>query len=183
MTKKTEPLNNDQTINKSSTISSRPKIRLPYDYEEQHHYSSLTSINTDVKNSLDTGKNTLQSEANDCDINQIVERAEKTGILASKHMTRTAPQYGDFYDAADYKTAIDVVLDAQAQFNSLPASLRAEFNNDPAEFLAGLDDPKTLQKLVDLGLATAAPSQKIDTPPPAATAEPVKTPETAPKGS
>lgn len=183
MTKKTEPLNNDQTINKSSTISSRPKIRLPYDYDEQKIFSILYSVDSSEENSLNTGKNTLQSEANDCDINKIVERAQQTGILASKHMTQSSPQYGDFYDVSDYKMALDVVRDAQSQFNALPASLRAEFENDPAQFLAGLDDPKTLQKMVDLGLATAAPSQKIDTTPPPATAEPVKTPETAPKGS
>ena len=75
---------------------------------------------------------TVQSEANSCDINLIVERARR-GIMP---ITNPAiPQFGDFSDVPDYQTAFERVQAAQAAFDSLPAAVRRRFDNDPALLL------------------------------------------------
>lgn len=134
---------------------------------------------------MNTGSQTepLQSEASACDVNEIVKRAQQNGILASKNMNNNPGNYGDYYDAADFKSALDVVRHAEEQFAALPSNVREEFANDPARFLAAIDDPKQQQKLVDLGLATAAPLPKSTETPESRSTDPVKPPETAPKGS
>lgn len=104
---------------------------------------------------------TVQSEAENCDINVIVDRFEKTGILPS--MTST-PVYGDFSTVVSFQDAQNAVIAAQSAFMSLPAKIRKEFDNDPAKFLDFVDDPANADKLVEMGLREApAPIPEGDT--------------------
>lgn len=116
-----------------------------------------------------------QSEAAACDINKIMSRWQKTGVL--EHVRQTEGTFGDFDIGGSYQDACNRVLDAEAQFLELPAGLRNQFNNDPAELLDYLAKPENQEEARAMGLLHPVTDQV--TPPPA---NPVPTtPETPPK--
>lgn len=117
---------------------------------------------------------TVQSERDETDINLIVERYQATGLLP---VTNVTPQWGvDVTDAPTYQEAVQVVIDAQNMFNSLDAKLRKQFDNDPAQFLAFVDDPANADELVKMGLREAPEQNEGGVTPPLAPTEPQITP-------
>lgn len=101
-----------------------------------------------------------------CDINNILSKYLNTGVLRT---TLKQPLYGDVSDVTSYQDAINLVMDAKDQFDSLPALVRKRFENDPARFLEFMSDPANLDEAVKLGLCTVPDG------------DPVVTPETKPK--
>ncbi|QXP08414.1 MAG: internal scaffolding protein [Arizlama microvirus] len=95
---------------------------------------------------------TQQSGKEECDINNILKRYEKTGILPD--MIKTDPRYGDFSSCPEYQEALNIVELANTQFNALDAHARRRFDNDPAKFLEFAENPANLGEMVKLGLAT-----------------------------
>jgi len=95
---------------------------------------------------------TQQSAAQECDINYIMQRYEKTGILPD--LIKADPRYGDFSAVPDYQKAMEIVAHAEEQFAALDAPIRRRFNDDPANFLGFCEDPQNVDELVKLGLAT-----------------------------
>jgi len=93
-----------------------------------------------------------QSFKDECDINRILIKFQKTGLL--EHVNRYAGRYEDLGDVVDYQTAMIRVLEAQEAFESLPSSLRSRFDNDPAQFLDFVSNPNNADEMVALGLAT-----------------------------
>lgn len=116
---------------------------------------------------------TNQADKKACDINNILKKAERTGVI--EHLNAHAGQYGDFTTAEDYKASLDQILNAQDMFMSLPSNIRKKFDNDPAEFLAFVDDPANQEEMVSLGLAEPLPTS------PDAGASPA--PEPSPEGA
>lgn len=109
---------------------------------------------------VDTGSvsRTKQSFAKECDINHIMSRYEKTGLIA--HVNRVQGQYGDFAGPPDYQEAMNMVVRAGDMFMSLPAKVRARFGNDPGEFLAFVTDAANAEEVVKLGLAVVREPEK-----------------------
>lgn len=105
---------------------------------------------------------THQEFKDECDINSILKKYTKTGLLP--HLVKSEPKYGDFSSALSYKESLELVLFAQEQFAALPAETRARFQNDPVQFLAFAEDPKNGAELIKMGLATAAESAKASPP-------------------
>lgn len=99
---------------------------------------------------------TDQSQAADCDVNKIVDRYMKTGVLPG---TDVEGLYGDFVDVTDFQTSMNIVIRAQEQFDALDAKVRKRFGNDPSEFLAFCNDPSNAKELVSLGLGTLRPKE------------------------
>lgn len=93
---------------------------------------------------------THQSFKDECDVNNIMARYAKTGVL--DHVRRSAPVYGDFVEVADYHTALNVMIEAQDMFDALPAKVRRRFNNDPAELMEFVHDPENSDEAHKLGL-------------------------------
>lgn len=100
---------------------------------------------------------TVQSEKDNCDINLIIKRSEKSGILPVRSDYANA-MFGDFTEIPDYQTALNAVNAANETFMSLPAEIREQFSNDPAKFVDFAMDEANIDKLRDLGLAN--PKQK-----------------------
>ncbi|QGH73507.1 MAG: scaffold protein [Microviridae sp. ctOsc38] len=98
------------------------------------------------------GGRTLQASRDECNVNLIMARFEKTGQLPQ--MIRRDPQYGEFASAPEYHEAMCLVVKAQEQFEALPAQVRKRFGNDPAAFLGFAVDPQNQRELVRMGLAT-----------------------------
>ena len=109
---------------------------------------------------IDQECQTQQSMADECDINNIMRQYEQTGLIA--HVNQYEGEYGDFTDVVDYRTACDVVLKANEMFETLPSSIRANFQNDPANFLRFVDDPANADELVKMGLARVRDQSDTD---------------------
>lgn len=92
---------------------------------------------------------TKQSEAAACDINNIMAKFQRTGVI--DHVAKWGPQYGEV-PAIDFKEAMDIIKFGEAMYADLPSSVRERFN-DPAEFLAYVQDPANSEALRKLGLA------------------------------
>jgi len=75
-----------------------------------------------------------------CDVNKIVSRFQRTGVLT--HLARGVPQFLDVSEVGDYRTALENARAAEKYFMSLPAKVRAKFDNDPLRYLEVLQDPK-----------------------------------------
>lgn len=112
---------------------------------------------------------TKQADRDACNINNIMARYEKTGIV--DHVMSSPGTFGDFSDVDDYQDALNKIQAAQALFDALPAQVRAKFENDPTLFLEFAQNPENYDQLVDMGLAlpktpdTAAPEPTQTTEP------------------
>lgn len=111
---------------------------------------------------------TKQSFANECEINNIMRKYEKTGILT--HAKEHKGDYGNYIDVQDYKTNLEKILSAGEMFSELPSGLRKQFDNSPVQFLQFVQDPKNTEKMAELGLikkplATAPKSTTTTTEP------------------
>ncbi len=86
----------------------------------------------------------------DCDVNTIMQRYQKTGAIdhVSKHQT----EYG-FASPLDYHQSMNIIAQADSMFNDLPSSVRNEFNNNPQAFLEFVQDAKNADRAKKLGLA------------------------------
>jgi len=103
----------------------------------------------------DPGK-TDPSGAKDADINNIVATYHKTGVLP---LQQRAAVFADVSDAPSYQEALQVVIDAEKAFMTLPANIRKRFDNDATQMLAFIDNPENRQEAASLGmLKSAAPS-------------------------
>lgn len=91
-----------------------------------------------------------QSHKAECDINNIMARYSKTGILPA--MIRQNPTYGDFSDPVDYREGLHLVMRAQEQFGALPAAVRERFGNDPYKFLEFCSKKENVEEMATLGL-------------------------------
>lgn len=106
---------------------------------------------------------TVQSQADEADINTIVRNFGITGKLPEGVRV---PTYGDFEFVGDYKDALAAIQEADKSFFAMPAEVRSRFDNDPARFVDFCSDPSNLDEMRKLGLAV-----------PAAAPPPVPTPE------
>lgn len=93
---------------------------------------------------------TKQEFSKESDINAILKRFEKTGMI--DHVNNKTPNYMDVSGVRDYREAIENVRVVDEYFTQLPADLRARFANDPAVFLDFMSDGDNYNEAVKLGL-------------------------------
>lgn len=98
---------------------------------------------------------TRQEFAEDCDINTLMSKYEKTGVIS--HFNNGTPQYLDISDIPDLQMAHLVLSEASAAFMRLPANVRREFDNDPIKFTEFAGNPDNLEKMREWGLAPPLP--------------------------
>ena len=115
---------------------------------------------------MDASK-TQQEFKDECDINMIID---KFGPDLSSGANRQ-PTFGDFTAVDDFQSAMELVADAQYQFDTLPAALRKRFDNDPNAFIEWFDQasPDELKEagLINEPLVVApAPAEPGATPAP-----------------
>lgn len=104
---------------------------------------------------------TEQHHAKSCDINNILARAIKNNGLIS-HVNSMQGDYSGLASQIDYHEAVNAVMAADNSFNLLPASIRTQFENDPAQFLDFVDNADQ-SDLKELGLLpTAEQSSFLD---------------------
>mgnify|MGYP000421094191 CR=1 FL=1 len=93
---------------------------------------------------------TKQDAKQECDINFIVQRYQKTGLISHRKLYEGG--YGEFMDI-DFHEAMNIVASASSMFESLPSGIRARFENDPGQFVKFLQDEENFDEMVELGLA------------------------------
>ncbi len=134
-------------------------------------YTSHAGPFTKVSITFPKKGRTKQSFKDECDINNIMAKYQKTGALA--HVNTYQQQYG-FATSVDFSEAMRLVTTAQDMFDGLPSSIRTRFANDPGQFLDFVQNADNDAEMQKLGLiAKKRPSesppdgQKTDTPTPA----------------
>lgn len=92
---------------------------------------------------------TIQSMAEDADINVMMARFGVTGKMPENVRT---PTYGDFSGINDFQSAMNAITEAQEAFMELPASLRARFENNPQRLLEFVSNNDNIPEARKLGL-------------------------------
>ncbi len=114
------------------------KIRKPYE-----KFEAAKSINNEP--SL-----CEQHHADSCDINKIMGRYRKTGVV--DHLNKHGPMYGEI-PSLDLQEATEVVIKANEMFDDLPSHIRNKFDNKPGDFLDFVQNPANLEEMRELGLS------------------------------
>lgn len=109
-------------------------------------YSPSSSVTLDLSGRSATKQN-FKAE---CDINTIMAKYLKTGLI--EHNMSVDGQYGDFLSEHDYHSAMNAVLAADEAFASLPSNIRNRFENDPGAFLDFTQNPDNLPEMAKMGL-------------------------------
>ena len=111
---------------------------------------------------------TQQHHVKNTNINQIMKRFERTGVLP----VRTAqPLSGPIPDVESFHEAMNIVVKGRQMFEGLPSNIREHFGNSPEAFLAAFQDENQHDKLRELKLMAPKPVEPPAAPP-AAPAEP-----------
>lgn len=90
-----------------------------------------------------------QHMKDECDINFMVERFSRTGEIP---VPPVVPAQVDYDDVFDFQSAMNVVIAGERAFDSLPAKIRKEFDNDPGRFLQFLSKDENYDEAVRLGV-------------------------------
>lgn len=98
---------------------------------------------------------TRQEFLDECDVNGIMDRFEKSGVWPYPEVD-LAPRYFDATNVPDLQTALAVMIDAEEAFMSLPAKVRKEFDNSALKFVEFAGDPANLDQMREWGLAPPA---------------------------
>lgn len=128
-----------QTENKVSSIWDRKRVITDYTQEP-----SLT-------------KSEFKDE---CDINNVVARALRTGVIPG--IDRQA-LYGDFSKVSDYATAQVKIAEAKQSFEQLPSAIKEQFDNDVTKLLDWIDNPDNEEEAIKLGLLPGEVSTEANT--------------------
>lgn len=103
-----------------------------------------------------SGKSRVQQQfKDDTDINLIMKKYEQ-GIMPT-HLATGPGFYGDFTEIKSYEQALNALDHADQAFNLLPATIRAQFQNDPHQLTQFLANPNNLEAARDLGLISRPP--------------------------
>lgn len=108
---------------------------------------------------LDCSKDgrTRQEYADDCDINILLARYEKTGIFTE--FNRMEPQYLDVSNVPDLQESLALIAQAERAFMTLPAAVRKEFDNDAVKFVEFAQNSDNLPKMREWKLAPPLPEE------------------------
>lgn len=115
-----------------------------------------SAVNKPPKHMLvcSTPGRTKQSEKASCDVNRIMARYVKTGIIP---IDQRPSFFADVSEMGDYRTALTNINMVQSYFMTIPPAIRQQFDNDPAVFLDFCADPANHEELINLGLLPKKP--------------------------
>lgn len=114
----------------------------------RHEYMDRPSLASDLVE-FDRSQ-TKQSDLKDCDINAIMKRYERTGLLPD--LIAKNGTYGDFSDAPTLQEAFAITRHAEEQWANIDATVRNRFDNDPVKFAAFATDPNNVDEMEKMGL-------------------------------
>ncbi len=107
-----------------------------------------------------------QSAKNECDINQILARYLRTGVVSPANMAKRQAVFGDVSEIGDFHASQNKVIEATDAFMTLPAKIRARFENDPGQLLDFCADSNNRDEAIELGIITKIEEETPPEPPP-----------------
>ena len=110
-------------------------------------------------------KRTKSEFADECDINKIMARYRRTGVLPIDVRKEAAARFGDFSQLPSFMEMQDTLIAANDLFMALPAAVRKQFGNDPHEFLAAAETKEGRELLQKLGLGVEKAAGETDPTP------------------
>lgn len=121
---------------------------------------------------------TKQSFRDECDINNILARYQKTGVI--DHVKNHSQEYG-FASGDSFTESMNLVAAAKSMFEELPSQTRTKFENNPAKFLDFVQNEANIPEMREMGLmvpveAITPPAEPEPATAPTAAPEPPKTP-------
>lgn len=85
----------------------------------------------------------IQSFKDETDINTLIQRAEAGDLTAF-----SSAVFGDFTDMPEsYSDALNIVIEAEREFNHLPVEIKERFQNDFHQYIVSAGQPEWLEKL------------------------------------
>lgn len=90
------------------------------------------------------------SQADDCDINNIMRKFRKTGQVT--HLNNANGFFADVSEMTNLHEAMIKAKNAEDAFLLYPADLRKKFNNNYANLVTFLNDPSNDEDAIELGL-------------------------------
>ena len=114
-----------------------------------HNYN-MNIVSDQTGLSCDDPSLTQQQFKEESDINTIVDRFMKSGVLPNPI---NMPQFVDYEGVFDFQSAMNTVRQADENFMRLDAKVRARFNNSPQEFLEFFANSENFEEAIRLGLA------------------------------
>lgn len=108
---------------------------------------------------------TKQSFARETDINEIMKKYTKTGLLDPSQLATRQAQFADVSEIGDFQQCQEIVQNAQKAFMTLPAELRSRFDNEPAKLLDFCANDENKEEAIKLGIISK-PSKTTPEPTP-----------------
>lgn len=144
-----------------------PFVRNPYNYD-----LAKASDDAGLDCSCDGPGRTMQSFAEEADINTLIRRF---GVGNPLPQGVRMPTFGDFTGVGDYQSALNALSAADRAFMSLPAHVRSRFGNDAGAFVEFCSDEGNREEARKLGLLpplvveapVVPPVAPVDNPAPA----------------
>ena len=102
---------------------------------------------------------TEQSHKKQCDVNEIIKKYDKTGLIT--HVQRFEAKFGDF-TGMDFQNMQNQVIKAQNMFDALPVEIRKRFKNNPQELLTFMEDETNRAEAIELGLIAESTHPDLD---------------------
>lgn len=115
---------------------------------------------------------TKQSFKKECDINNIMRKYTKTGVISPEILNKRQAIFADVSEIGDFQHCKQTVNDAQDAFMTLPAHVRTRFDNDPGKLLDFCADSNNRDEAIELGIITKVEEQTPPQEPPAVPPEP-----------
>lgn len=88
----------------------------------------------------------------ECDINRIMDRYLRTGVLSDPLSLQRPMQYGDFTALGDYQQNMQKVVEAREMFERLPSAVRERFGNNPGALISFVLDGNNRDEAIKLGI-------------------------------
>ena len=97
----------------------------------------------------------------DSDINTIISRYQ--AVQAPLPISDIS-EYLDYSQVGDYQTAMQSISAIESYFDSLPATIRRRFNDDPGQLISFMDNPENRSEAETLGLVHKVPAVDVVVP-------------------
>lgn len=156
---------NTCTVDTVDVLTGEITDRKPF-FKTPYNHDTNAESNRVALTCLDESK-TQQHFKNEVDINVIISRFMKTGLLPHVQLP---PTYGEFSNERDYHSDLQRIQQVNAVFYKLDADVRQHYNNDPGTWL------KDVQVHIDTGNREGLRAMGLDVPDPPEPTPP--TPET-----
>ena len=123
--------------------------------KKQYEFETHVHPVIDIDPAEDQTQQHFERETN---INSIVSRYQKTGVLPTALIREV--QFGEV--GPDLVQSLNKIKAAKEQFMQLPAKIRDEFGNDPDQFMRFLADPQNFEKAKSLGIVVEKKVEKTE---------------------